>query len=55
MKSSESGFAPTRSIVFCGDKSGRQDPKGLPMEEVRTIRETIRSRVQRLIEEEQVV
>jgi arsenate reductase len=31
-----------------------RDPKGLPMEEVRAIRETIRSHVQRLIEEEQV-
>jgi arsenate reductase len=31
-----------------------QDPKGLPIEEVRTIRETIRSHVLRLVEEEQV-
>jgi protein-tyrosine-phosphatase len=31
-----------------------QDPKGLSVDEVRGIRETIRSHVQRLIEEEQV-
>jgi arsenate reductase len=31
-----------------------QDPKGLPIEEVRTIREAIRSHVLRLVEEEQV-
>jgi protein-tyrosine-phosphatase len=31
-----------------------QDAKGLPMDEMRAIRETIRSHVQRLIEEEQV-
>lgn len=31
-----------------------QDPKGLPMDEVRAIRETIRSHVQQLVEQEQV-
>jgi arsenate reductase len=31
-----------------------QDPKGLPMDEVRAIRETIRSHVQQLVDQEQV-